>query len=89
MNLKKIIISLFLINLFSGCAQNIAFLGPAITAASTGSAYQASLSYGSGKVMNKITGKTMVENIQNLLSQNNAEKETDENVDVSFKTIKK
>ena len=58
MILKKLIISLSFLLIFNGCAQNAAFLGPAITGASTGSIYNASLSYGSGKVIKKATGKT-------------------------------
>ena len=64
---KKIIISLIFLSFLNGCAQNLAFLGPVITGASTGSVYQAGLSYGSGKVIKKVTGKTTTENIKNVL----------------------
>ena len=72
----------------NGCTQNIAFLGPIMTGASTGSAPQAGLSYVSGKAVKKITGKTSVENIKILLSKNEGEKEVDENADIFFKQIK-
>ena len=40
----------------SNCsAPGTALLGPAFTGAKTGSVYQASLSYGTGKVMNRIS----------------------------------
>ena len=51
----KKIIYLFALFLLGNCASpGSAFLGPVITGAKTGSAYQASLSYSSGKLMNKI-----------------------------------
>jgi hypothetical protein len=51
---KKIFL-LFLICFLSNCGvPGSAFLGPTITGAKTGSLYQASVSYGSGKVMNSI-----------------------------------
>ena len=53
MILKKIIISAFAMCFLTGCLQNVAFLGPALTVASTGSVYQAGLSYGSSQVIKK------------------------------------
>ena len=44
------ILSLFFLN--NCTTTGTAFLGPIITGAKTGSAYQASLSYGSGQIMN-------------------------------------
>ena len=67
MILKKLTISLFLLCTISGCAQNAALIVPAITGASTGSIYQAGLSYGTGTVIKKITGKTTTENVKNIL----------------------
>ena len=58
MILKKIIISAFAMCFLTGCLQNTAFIGPIFTVASTGSVYQAGLSYGSGQAIKKITGKT-------------------------------
>tara|TARA_B110000914_G_scaffold125493_1_gene109535 strand:- start:246 stop:497 length:252 start_codon:yes stop_codon:yes gene_type:complete len=69
--------------------QNTALLGPAVTAASTGNLYQAGLSYGSSKVITKITGKTTTENIKIFLNKNkDVEKET-ENTNDFFKMVKK
>ena len=70
--------------IFNGCAQNAAFLGPAITGASTGSIYNASLSYGSGKVIKKATGKTPVENLKSILQVNKVEAEKKENYEDFF-----
>ncbi len=50
---KIILIPIFFI--LSNCTTpGTALLGPAFTGAKTGSIYQASLSYGTGKVMNKL-----------------------------------
>ena len=54
----------------SGCFQTMAFLGPAITGASTGKIYQAGLSYGTNMMMEEITGKTTSEHMLNILNSN-------------------
>ena len=71
MILKKIIISVFAMCLLNGCLQNTAFLGSAVTVASTGNIYQAGLSYGSSHAIKKMTGKTTIENIKIFLDSNN------------------
>ena len=67
MMLKKLIISLSFLCFLNGCAQNATLLGPIITGASTGSIYQAGLSYGTGEVVKKMTGKTATENIKSFI----------------------
>ena len=52
----------------SGCFQTMAFLGPAITGASTGKMYQAGLSYGTNMMMEQITGKTTSEHMLGILN---------------------
>ena len=71
MILKKIIISAFAMCFLTGCLQNAAFLGPAVTVASTGNLYQAGLSYGSSQVIEKMTGKTAIENVKSFLESKN------------------
>ena len=66
----KIILGIFLISVLSGCVQNTAFFGPAVTVASTGSIYQAGLSYASTKTIIKFTGKTPTENLKFFLDNN-------------------
>ena len=66
MILKKIQIILILVTL-TGCVQNSAFLGSAITIAKTGNVTQAGLSYGSNKTIINLTGKTPFENIQEII----------------------
>ena len=51
----------------NGCLQNTAFLGPAVTVASTGNIAQAGLSYSSNLAIKKITGKTPIENVKFML----------------------
>ena len=52
----------------SGCFQAIAYLGPAITGASTGKIYQAGLSYGTNMIMFQATGKTTSEHMMDILN---------------------
>ena len=83
----KIILGIFLISILSGCVQNTAFFGPAVTVASTGSIYQAGLSYASTKTIIKFTGKTPTENLKFFLDNN---KEDDiENANNFFEMVKK
>jgi len=63
----KIAYKILFLLFFSGCVQGTAFFGPAITVASTGNIYQAGLSYGSNLAIKKITGKSPIENINNML----------------------
>ena len=63
----KIIIGIIFIVLLNGCAQSTALLGPIFAGASTGSATQAGLSYGSNKMITTLTGKSTEENIKLLL----------------------
>ena len=88
MILKKIIISVFAMCFLTGCLQNAAFLGPAVTVASTGSIYQAGLSYGSSKVIKKVTGKTPTENIKSFLDSKNSTVDKEESYDEFFVLVK-
>ena len=65
--MKNILLLLCLVFL-SGCFQTMAFLGPAITGASTGKIYQAGLSYGTNIIMEQATGKTTSEHMLNILN---------------------
>ena len=72
----KILSLILLLLLFNGCLQGSALLGPAVTIASTGNVYQAGLSYGSNKAIKKITGKTTIQNIQEILTPKKNENNT-------------
>ena len=65
MNIKFLLL-LSLIFLTS-CGQLVAFLGPAITAGSTGEIYRAGLSYGSDHLIKRATGKTTFEHVTTFM----------------------
>ena len=88
MILKKIIAGLFLLFFLNGCVQSAALLGPAYTLTSTGNIYQAGLSYGSGKAVKKITGKTPTENFKSLLDKKNTKVKEEESYDEFFVLVK-
>ena len=72
----------------TGCLQNTAFIGPIFTVASTGSVYQAGLSYGSGQAIKKFTGKTPTENIKSFLDSKNSTVKEEESYDEFFVLVK-
>ena len=88
MILKKIIISAFAMCFLTGCLQNTAFLGPAVTVVSTGNVYQAGLSYGSSQVIKKMTGKTPTENVKSFLDSNNTPVKEEESQKEFFVLVK-
>ena len=59
--MPRSIIYIFLFLIVIQCASpQTAILGPVLTGAKTGSIYQASLSYGSGKIMNELNQSSKV-----------------------------
>ena len=88
MILKKIIISAFVMCFLTGCLQNTAFLGPAMTVASTGNVYQAGLSYGSSQAIKKMTGKTPTENVKSFLDSKNTTVKEEKIYDEFFVSVK-
>ena len=67
---KKVIFGLFLLSMLGACGAPTAMLGPAYTFTTTGNIAQAGLSYGSDKLITSYTGKTPIENIENITSKN-------------------
>ena len=63
----KIVCLILPLLVFNGCVQSTAFLGPAIAIGSTGNIYQAGLSYGSNVAIKSISGKTPIENLNEML----------------------
>ena len=51
----------------NGCIETAALVGPAITVASTGSAYQAGLTYGGNFIVEKETGQSTIEHMTNMM----------------------
>tara|TARA_B100000780_G_C20806276_1_gene320294 strand:- start:97 stop:384 length:288 start_codon:yes stop_codon:yes gene_type:complete len=65
----KIIFRIFIIALLTGCVQTTSFLGPIYTLGTTGSIHHAGFSYGSDKVITTLTGKSSLENVDDLLKE--------------------
>ena len=83
---KKIILGFFVISFLGACTTPTAMLGPAYTLTSSGNIYQAGLSYGSNQMITMYTGKTPLENLgeitsENLTTKNNIQKQTLESDD--------
>ena len=67
---KKVIFGLFLFSMLGACGAPTAMLGPAYTFTTTGNITQAGLSYGSDHLITSYTGKTPIENIEDITSKN-------------------
>ena len=65
---KKIILTLFVFSFLGACTAPTAMIGPAYTLTSSGNVIQASLSYGSNEMITMYTGKTPLENLQEISS---------------------
>ena len=87
-------IKIFGLLFLTGCIQSTASLiGPAYTIGSSGNIYQAGLSYGSNEIITSYTGKTPIENLEeltskNLSAKNNIQKRTLESDDF-YQLVKK
>ncbi len=79
---KKITLGLFSLIFLGACTTPTAMLGPAYTLTSTGSVFQAGLSYGSNEMITMYTGKTPIENVKEIASkEKNIQKKTLESED--------
>ena len=63
---KKIYLGLFIVSFLGACSSPTAMLGPAYTLSSSGNMLQAGLSYGSNEIITMYTGKTPLENLQEI-----------------------
>jgi len=82
---KKIILGLFVISFLGSCAPPTAMIGPAYSLTSSGNVLQAGLSYGSSEMITMYTGKTPIENLQEISSkEKNIKKKTLESEDFQF-----
>ena len=82
----KIISAIFLLLIFNGCVQSRGFLGPMLTGVSSGSVSQAGISLGTNKIINSATGKTLTENMIDVLNKKNRDIE---NADVMTFNLEK
>ena len=82
---KKIIFGLIIFSFLGGCTSPTAMLGPVYTLTSSGNVLQAGLNYGSNQMITMYTGKTPLENLQDISSNQkkteNIQKETLESED--------
>tara|TARA_Y100001958_G_C21078948_1_gene435938 strand:+ start:494 stop:883 length:390 start_codon:yes stop_codon:yes gene_type:complete len=67
---KKIVLSLILCSFLGACTTPTAMLGPAYTLTSTGNIAQAGLTYGSNVFITSYTGKSPIENLEDISSKN-------------------
>ena len=67
---KTVIFGVFLFSMLGACGAPTAMLGPAYTFTTTGNIAQAGLSYGSDRLITSYTGKTPIENIEDITSNN-------------------
>ena len=77
----KVILGLFLICFLGACSAPTAMLGPAYTFTSTGNVAQAGFSYGSNVFITSYTGKSPLENLEEISSKKNIQKQTLESED--------
>ena len=64
--LKKFLIILSLLLLNNCATSGTALLGPIFTGAKTGSVYQASISYGSSKIINQLNDSEIIASLNNM-----------------------
>ena len=80
---KKIFFLLIIFSFLEACTTTTSMLGPIYTFSSTGNIVQTSISYGSGKLIEKKTGKTPFENLKDTITRKdtNIHKQTLESVE--------
>ena len=80
---KKLLVGLFVISFLGACASPAAMLGPVYTFGTTGNTLQTGLTFGSNELITKYTGKTPIENLQEVdfLEEKNIKKKTLESED--------
>lgn len=77
--MNKIIFFTLCIFILNGCMQSTAVVGPAVTFVSTGSVYNAGLSFGANKAVENETGMTTSEILSKKLKQNQIDRHNDLN----------
>ena len=70
MKIKIKILGLLILFFLNNCMQSTAMIGPTMTLVSTGNLYQASLSYGANKAVEKETGMQTTEYLINKIEDN-------------------
>ena len=67
---KRVLLGLLTITFLTGCTTPTAMIGPAYTLSSTGNVLQAGFSYGSNQLITNYTGKTPIQNLEEITNQN-------------------
>lgn len=75
--IKIIFIGGLFLTLLNSCAQNAAFLGPAITMGTTGNVIQAAVQYGTNEAIKKETGKDALTFISDKVEEDHKKKKFD------------
>ena len=68
--IRKLLIYLAFLITLNGCAQSLAFLGPAFSYSQSGSVAQSVLSYGTNQAFKKVKNKSRNENIKTSFDDN-------------------
>ena len=74
MKIFKIFLLIFSLIILAGCVQTTSLLGPGVTVATTGNAFQASLQYGANTALKNETGKDVITHIKDKVDEKNKEK---------------
>jgi len=75
MKIKNLVFYLVALSMLNGCVQSTALVGPAITGVSSGSIYQAGISYGSSYLIEKETGMTIIQLASDTATKQSKKKE--------------
>ena len=78
MKIKIFFLYIGLLMLLSGCYQSTAMIGPTLSFASSGSLYQAGLSFSANKAIEKETGLTATGHMNEIVKKKNKEKKMEE-----------
>jgi len=84
--LKKFFILLSLLLLNSCATSGTALLGPIFTGAKTGSIYQASISYGSNKIINQFKDSEIITSLNNKNNQGVSNLGNNELINIPYTT---
>tara|TARA_B100000965_G_C19323114_1_gene639570 strand:- start:231 stop:557 length:327 start_codon:yes stop_codon:yes gene_type:complete len=77
MKLKKIISLIIILFPLNACVQSTALMGPGVTIVTSGNIAQASLQYGTNKIIEKKTGKNTLGLISDAFDDKHDEKKID------------
>ena len=79
--MKKVYIGLLFLIFLNGCVHSTAMVGPTITLVSTGSIYQAGMTFGANKAVENETGMTTSQLVSNTINdQKNSKNNLDESL---------